>query len=204
MLQVGRPREPLRERHDLRPIVAEVVEMARRGPALDAGVIMEHSLPAEPVYAYADGDQIRQVLWNLVKNALQASPSGSHVRVRARCVLPDAAVFEVIDQGRGIDANQREKVYDMFHSERTNGAGIGLALVRQIIDAHHGSVDIISEATSRRDVRGHPALACRRATRQFARTPIPIPIERAGCLTHAFTRACDPAHAAPCRAADRC
>jgi two-component system sensor histidine kinase PilS (NtrC family) len=145
MLQVGRPREPLRERHDLRPIVAEVVEMAHRGPALDAGVVMEHSLPAEPVYAYADGDQIRQVLWNLVKNALQASPSGSHVRVRARCVPPDAAVFEVIDQGRGIDASQREKVYDMFHSERTNGAGIGLALVRQIIDAHHGSVDIISE-----------------------------------------------------------
>jgi two-component system OmpR family sensor kinase len=81
----------------------------------------------------------------LVKNALQASPSGTCVRVRARCIPPDAAVFEVIDQGRGIDASQREKVYDMFYSERTNGAGIGLALVRQIIDAHHGSVDIISE-----------------------------------------------------------
>jgi signal transduction histidine kinase len=51
----------------------------------------------------------------------------------------------VIDEGRGIDERQRERIYDMFHSERTHGAGIGLALVRQIIDAHGGSVDIISE-----------------------------------------------------------
>jgi signal transduction histidine kinase len=105
---------------------------------------MEHSLPAEPVYAYADGDQVRQVLWNLVKNALQASPSGTTVCVRTRATSI-AAVFEVVDQGRGIDANQREKVYDMFHSERTHGAGIGLALVRQIIDAHRGTIEIVSE-----------------------------------------------------------
>jgi len=145
MLQVGKPREPQRKQHDLRLLVTEVVEMARRGPANDAGVVVEHSLPPEPVYAFADGDQIRQVLWNLVKNALQASPSGTTVHVRARSATPDAALFEVIDQGRGIDASQRERVYDMFHSERTHGAGIGLALVRQIIDAHRGTIDIISE-----------------------------------------------------------
>jgi two-component system sensor histidine kinase PilS (NtrC family) len=145
MLLVGRPREPACKQQDLRLIVTEVVEMARRGPAMDAGVRMEHSLPAEPVYAWADGDQIRQVLWNLVKNALQASPSGKTVRVRAQAAPPEAALFEVIDEGRGIDPGQREKVYDMFHSERTNGAGIGLALVRQIIDAHHGAIAILSE-----------------------------------------------------------
>jgi signal transduction histidine kinase len=100
--------------------------------------------------AWADEDQIRQVLWNLLKNALQASPPGSSVRVAVR-MSPAAtgraplAVLEVVDQGRGIDPGQRTKIYDMFYSERTHGAGIGLALVRQIVDAHQGSIEIISE-----------------------------------------------------------
>lgn len=145
MLLVGRPREPLRQVHDLRALVNEVVEMARRGPAADSGVQMETVISDEPVHAWVDQDQIRQVLWNLVKNALQASPHGARVRVCARPNLPDAAVIEVSDEGRGIDQHQREKIYDMFHSERTHGAGIGLALVRQIIDAHHGLIDIVSE-----------------------------------------------------------
>jgi two-component system sensor histidine kinase PilS (NtrC family) len=145
MLLVGRPREPRCESLDLRLIVAEVVEMARRGPAHDAGVLMEYAVPDSAVLAFADGDQIRQVLWNLLKNALQASPRGSAIRVRAWSPHGDAAAFSVADQGRGIDARQRAKIYDMFHSERTQGAGIGLALVRQIIDAHHGLIDIVSE-----------------------------------------------------------
>ncbi|HTU61669.1 MAG TPA: ATP-binding protein [Polyangiales bacterium] len=144
MLLVGKPREPLRRRHDLRQLVEEVVAMARRGPACDSGVYITTELPDEPVWAWVDGDQIRQVLWNLVKNALQASPQASTVCLRARSGK-DVAVFEVIDEGRGIDERQRERIYDMFHSERTHGAGIGLALVRQIIDAHGGKIDIISE-----------------------------------------------------------
>lgn len=145
MLLVGKPREPLRAQHDLRQLVEEVVAMARRGPACDSGVYITMELPPDPVFAWVDGDQIRQVLWNLVKNALQASPRASTVCLRARCASPDVAVFEVIDEGRGIDERQRERIYDMFHSERTHGAGIGLALVRQIIDAHGGKIEIVSE-----------------------------------------------------------
>lgn len=144
MLLVGKPREPLRRSHDLRLLVEEVVAMARRGPAADSGVNIVTELPDQPVLAWVDGDQIRQVLWNLVKNALQASPRATTVCVRANNGQ-DAALFEVIDEGRGIDERQRERIYDMFHSERTHGAGIGLALVRQIIDAHGGRIDIVSE-----------------------------------------------------------
>ncbi len=145
MLLVGRPREPRRTQLDLCKLVEEVVEMARRGPAVDAGVGIECDPSSEPVSAWADGDQIRQVLWNLVKNALQASPQGTMVRVAARQASPDWAVLEVSDQGRGIDPSQREKVYNMFYSERTQGAGIGLALVRQLVDAHGGTIEIRSE-----------------------------------------------------------
>ena len=143
MLLVGRPREPMRKACDLRRLVIEVVEITRRGPAADGGIEIQTEL-GEPVTAWADEDQIRQVLWNLLKNAMQASPRGSAVRVAARNGK-GTALLEVSDQGRGIDPSQRSKIYDMFYSERTHGAGIGLALVRQIVDAHQGSIEIISE-----------------------------------------------------------
>ncbi|HEX7478349.1 MAG TPA: ATP-binding protein [Polyangiales bacterium] len=145
MLLVGRPREPRRSEIDLRALVTEVVEMARRGPSVDASVGIDYRPSELPVVAFADGDQIRQVLWNLVKNALQASPPGTTVSVSARQLDTETSVLEVSDQGRGIDPGQREKVYNMFYSERTHGAGIGLALVRQIVDAHAGAIEIRSE-----------------------------------------------------------
>lgn len=145
MLQVGRPREPQRNMHDLREAVDTVVDMVQRGPAATAGIRIARSLPPRPVMAWIDGDQVRQVLWNLVKNALQASPSGTVVRVTATSRADGTAVLEVSDEGEGIDPTQREKVYSMFYSERTHGAGIGLALVRQIVDAHGGTIEIISE-----------------------------------------------------------
>jgi len=145
MLQVGRPREPQRSDEDLRQTVDTVVEMARRGPAAAKGVTIDRRVPPEPVPAWVDRDQVRQVLWNLVKNALQASPPGTVVRVKT-ALNPDAsAVLEVSDEGQGIDSSQRDKVYNMFYSERTHGAGIGLALVRQIVDAHGGTIEIQSE-----------------------------------------------------------
>jgi two-component system sensor histidine kinase PilS (NtrC family) len=145
MLQVGRPREPQRAEQDLRTTVDAVVEMSLRGPAAAKGVKMERVVPPTPVTAWVDGDQVRQVLWNLVKNALQASPPGTVVRVTASSKPDGGAVLEVSDQGQGIDPSQRDKVYNMFYSERTHGAGIGLALVRQIVDAHTGTIEIRSE-----------------------------------------------------------
>jgi two-component system sensor histidine kinase PilS (NtrC family) len=144
MLLVGRPREPLRKPCDLRQLAEDVVEITRRGPAADGGIDIDVVRGDAPVMAWADEDQIRQVLWNLLKNALQASPRGTVVRVDAS-VRAAFAVLEVSDQGRGIDHGQRTKIYDMFYSERTHGAGIGLALVRQIVDAHQGKIEIISE-----------------------------------------------------------
>jgi two-component system, NtrC family, sensor histidine kinase PilS len=145
MLQVGRPRAPVRSDHDLRLTVDAVAEMAQRGPAAAKEVSIRRDIPEQPVIASVDADQMRQVVWNLVKNALQASPQGASVRVAARITPEGAARLEVSDEGEGLDRSQMDKVYNMFYSERTHGAGIGLALVRQIVDAHGGTIEILSE-----------------------------------------------------------
>ena len=145
MLQVGRPRAPMRGEHDLRNTVDAVAEMAQRGPAVAKEVSIRRDLPEHPVLAFVDADQMRQVVWNLVKNALQASPNGATVRMAASITAEGAARLEVSDEGEGLDRSQMDKVYNMFYSERTHGAGIGLALVRQIVDAHGGVIEIQSE-----------------------------------------------------------
>ncbi len=146
MLQMSRPRDPQRRHLDLRSTVDAVVEMAQRGPGRTKGVHIEGEVPARAVTAWVDADQVRQVLWNLVKNALEASPKGRTVHVRLRQAADASAVLEVSDEGKGIDPVQRERVVSAFHSERTHGAGIGLALVRQIVDAHGASIEIQSGA----------------------------------------------------------
>lgn len=145
MLQMGRPRDPQRRSVDLRGTVDAVVEMARRGPGRTKGVRIESQVPEHAVIAFVDADQVRQVLWNLVKNALEASPKGRTVRVRLRQDSDAKPVIEVSDEGKGLDAVEKDRVRDAFHSERTHGAGIGLALVRQIVDAHGASIEIHSE-----------------------------------------------------------
>ncbi len=148
MLQVGRPVEPQLQNHAIGQLVEEVVEMARQNPSTNREVNVETSLPQEPVTAYVDGDQIKQVLWNLIKNAIQASPSGATVRVGLEREDDGRAVIEVSDEGMGIDSENTEKIFEMFHSERIHGAGIGLALVRQIVDAHKGSI-VVKSAPNR-------------------------------------------------------
>jgi signal transduction histidine kinase len=78
---------------------------------------------------------MRQVLWNLVRNALQASPAGSTVRVRVEADGPFAELT-VEDEGPGIPDGERGRVFDAFYTTRSHGTGIGLAVVKRIVDDH--------------------------------------------------------------------
>lgn len=140
MLRVGRPVELQRMRQDLGQLAQEVVEMARRGQT-SSGPPIELSLPAEPVEAWIDPGHVRQVLWNLLKNALQASPRNATVEVSV-LVTDGGSVIQVRDHGAGVDEPQQERIFDMFYSGRTHGVGLGLALVKQIVDAHDGEVSV--------------------------------------------------------------
>jgi nitrogen-specific signal transduction histidine kinase len=65
----------------------------------------------------------------------------------------------VRDEGQGLDPSQRDKVYTMFYSERTHGAGIGLALVRQIVDAHGGTIEMPVPRRQNLDMPSSPIAA---------------------------------------------
>jgi two-component system sensor histidine kinase PilS (NtrC family) len=143
MLQVGRPSQIETEPLDLRSIASEVVAVARGEATASNGLRIEVIGPDEPIIATVDPGRMRQVVWNLVKNAVQASPHRGKVEVRTGRDDAGRAYLEVADEGAGIGAAHRERLFDMFYSGRSHGVGLGLALVKQIVDQHRGRIEII-------------------------------------------------------------
>src|SRR5690606_31820635 len=98
--------------------------------------------PSESLWVKADPQQCRQLLWNLVRNAVQASSAGQSVRTNLELV-DDRVVLTIEDDGVGIDPATVHLLYDAFFTTRSQGTGVGLAVVKRIADEHgfHISVD---------------------------------------------------------------
>jgi two-component system OmpR family sensor kinase len=110
--------------------------------------------PAELV-AYGDDARLRQVIGNLMTNALVHTPPDASVTLRLYSESGHRAVVEVTDTGPGLSAGQRDHVFERFYrvdgarTRRTDraatGTGLGLAIVAAIVRAHHGTVEVVSE-----------------------------------------------------------
>ena len=135
MLDLSKARPPEVEAVDIAAGARDIVELARRSPAVEDRRV-EYEGPDGPLVVRCDGGQMRQVLWNLVRNALQATPAGSSVRVRARVRSERLVELSVEDEGPGIDDAAKRRIFDAFYTTRSHGAGIGLAVVKRIVDDH--------------------------------------------------------------------
>jgi two-component system CheB/CheR fusion protein len=107
--------------------------------------------PEPPLVVDADSTRLEQVIWNLVNNALKFTPKDGRIELIARRV-EDVAQLDVIDSGIGLEEDNLHKVFDLFTqaenqhaTHQREGLGIGLSLVRQLVEAHGGSVDVRSE-----------------------------------------------------------
>lgn len=143
MLQVGRPSQIEAKPVDLRSIAGEVAAVARGEATASNGLQIEEIGSDDPIIVTVDPDRMRQVVWNLVKNAVQASPRRGKVEIRTGRDQTGRAFLEVADEGSGIGAAHRERLFDMFYSGRTHGVGLGLALVKQIVDQHGARIEIL-------------------------------------------------------------
>ncbi|ROM79027.1 two-component sensor histidine kinase [Pseudomonas brassicacearum] len=100
----------------------------------------------------ADEVQIQQVLLNLAMNAVdamrQVDVERRELAVQVALESPDRLLFSVSDQGNGLSANDRERVFDAFYSTKPDGMGMGLAISRSIIEAHDGRIWASSDPQS--------------------------------------------------------
>lgn len=143
MLDLSRPRAPVVSPVDLGATTRDVVALAARsGRGVDVRVRYEGPDVA-PILA--DAAQIRQVVWNLMRNAIQASSASDEVVARVSSAEGEA-VLEIIDHGPGIPSEARERLFDAFFTTRSQGMGIGLAVVKRILDDHGFAIDVESGA----------------------------------------------------------
>jgi two-component system, NtrC family, sensor histidine kinase HydH len=134
MVDLSRPRRPRPEATDVAGLAREVVALAANA-ARGSDVKVAYEGPERETVARCDGGQMRQVVWNLVRNAIQASSAGSTVTVRVEQRERDVTLA-VDDQGQGIPETAALRIFDEFFTTRTHGAGIGLAVVRRILQDH--------------------------------------------------------------------
>jgi two-component system, NtrC family, sensor histidine kinase HydH len=140
MMDLSKPRIPNIERVDLAKLARDVIDLAQKSGRGENDVPLVYDGPEELVVD-ADGAQFRQVIWNLVRNAIQASGAGAAVKLRV-ARQDNEAIVEVTDRGPGIPADMRARIFDAFVTTRSHGVGIGLAVVKQIVDAHNGSIEV--------------------------------------------------------------
>ena len=132
--------DPERSVEDLNAVVEEICELATLGTASD-GVDLELSLAARLPPVLIDHVQIQQVVLNLVRNSIDAlSDGGTGTITVATAPGNDMVEVVVADDGPGLPAEVRERVFEPFVSTKPDGIGIGLSICRTIVEAHGGTI----------------------------------------------------------------
>jgi PAS domain S-box-containing protein len=143
-LQYARPREVKLERADLNELLQEVLAMVRADPKLQGSVRISEGLTQDlPPFRF-DADAIRQVLWNIILNALEAMKGKGRLNVVTEA-KDGSALVHVTDSGPGIPKKQLAKIFQPFHTTKEQGTGLGLPVAERIVAAHGGRILVETE-----------------------------------------------------------
>lgn len=144
LLAFSRAREPAFEVFELDPLLKSTVPLISR--LLGDEIRVELRLGADGAKIRADRSQIEQVLLNLTVNARDAMPNGGHLRIAtAYDELRHVVHLEVRDDGVGVDEAVLPRLFEPFFTTKSSGTGLGLATVRDIVDASGGTIDVKSQ-----------------------------------------------------------
>jgi len=141
LLVFGRPSPPVLAEMDLRDVSADALG-ALETEAVEKGVRL--SLDGDPAALEGDADKLRQVVVNLVVNGVRACEGGGTVTVRTGSD-GDTVVLDVEDDGVGIAPGRMSEIWTPLFTTHASGTGLGLPIVRQLVEAHGGSIDVESE-----------------------------------------------------------
>jgi len=154
VLRFARPTRATVQRTDVVAVLREVVDMLRgKAHGLQLRIDVPESLAGSGVTALIDGDQLRQVLWNILINACEASTPGGGSRSVIECTVRKQrgaaphdrpVLITIADGGAGISPAVRRRVFDPFFSTKTRGTGLGLAISKQIIDESGGGIRLLN------------------------------------------------------------
>ena len=139
--------KPAKQKHDLRDILKDAVFL-REVSRSDIEFI--HAFGDKPLTGYFDPRMLAQAFGNLIKNATEAIDSvpgdaprqGRRIMVRAQETAADEFVVDVIDNGKGLPVENRNRIFEPYMTMRDKGTGLGLAIVKKIVDEHGGVLEL--------------------------------------------------------------
>jgi signal transduction histidine kinase len=167
LVDFSRPVELQLHEQDLRLVIGDVLALAAE-ELTTRKIKLTSRMPDEPLISNVDADLLKQAALNVIQNGAQAMPEGGRLEVALEEDFSDGngsvprarqngfdgartgysasrfAVLRIADEGEGIPAEIREKIFDLYFTTKIGGSGIGLAMTYRILQLHHGSVDVQS------------------------------------------------------------
>ena len=139
-----------REPTNLGPFVRDVAEMIEPG-VLEHGQRLLLEIPDEPVIVMVDVSRMRQILTNVLTNAMKYTPEGGSIVVIVEAADAGVCRVRVRDTGQGLNADALGRVFDLFARATSggNGLGIGLAIAKRLVELHQGTISVTSEGLGR-------------------------------------------------------
>lgn len=129
---------------DVNDAIRDTVVLLKHGPDVKPEHLFDLDLPPDPVFLSADETQLKQVFWNLSRNAINAMPSGGVLRIKVERLPFDKVRIKFADNGSGMPPEQVEKLFEPFSKSTSGGTGLGLSIVYQIVRDHNGSINVRS------------------------------------------------------------
>jgi two-component system sensor histidine kinase PilS (NtrC family) len=143
-LLLARPKQSERKDIDIKVIIDDVLESLRFSPEWSEDIEVIRNL-CDQTGIYGNKAEIRQVIWNLVLNAIQAMPDGGRLKIKT---TPDEKKYlEILisDNGCGIEERNQDRVFEPFYTTKEIGTGLGMAIVNRIVESHMGKIIIKSK-----------------------------------------------------------
>lgn len=142
LLELGRPLHTYRMQWEpLSRLCKSAVEIWKQTSKDSRDAVELLTPPSDQLEVFVDGARMQQVLLNLLDNAAQHSPEDSIITLRIRNV-EDALTLCITDSGTGLPEENLQKAFDPFFTTRSGGTGLGLSLVKHIVEAHGGAVSL--------------------------------------------------------------
>jgi two-component system sensor histidine kinase PilS (NtrC family) len=142
-LRFVRPQERRALEFDVAASLSETLDLLENSPELHASHEIRRDITPPSFQLVGDADQIRQVFWNLARNAVQAMPQGGVLTVHT-AVEGGSYLIVFTDNGRGMSPADLERLFQPFRTNFPSGTGLGMAISYRIVQEHGGRIDVTS------------------------------------------------------------
>ena len=155
VLNFAKSSDDVHSRCSLRQIVRNTLVLMRL-KLEQSRVRLNYDDPEDPLTVEASSGRLEQVILNLIFNAVQAMPQGGDLILTLQAVSHQSASWAELtltDTGCGIPDDIRERIFDSFLTGRQDGTGLGMAIVKRIVDSHHGTIEVVRSDASGTSIR---------------------------------------------------